>query len=74
MSLSDYKEAIKNIIDWTNNELLLKHWKQQIEWDVENQSVFEFSDEEWNLVQEGIEEYKKGETISMQDFTSKRKW
>jgi len=73
MSLSDYKEAIKNIIDSTDNESLLKHWKQQIEWDVENQSVFEFSDEEWNLVQEGIEEYKKGETISMQDFTSKRK-
>ena len=73
MSLGDYKEAIKNIIDSTDNELLLKHWKQQIEWDVENQGSFEFSDEEWNMVQEGIEEYKKGEIISMQDFISKRK-
>ncbi len=31
MSLSDYKEAIKSLVDSTNDEMLLKHWKHQLE-------------------------------------------
>lgn len=73
MSVSEYKEAIKNIIDSTNNETLLKHWKKQLECDMENQDAIELSDEEWNLVQEGIADYKNGEVISLEEFISKRK-
>ncbi len=28
MSVGEYKEAIKSLIDSTNNETLLKHWKK----------------------------------------------
>lgn len=73
MSVTEYKEAIKSLIDSTNNETLLKHWKKQLEWDVENQNEIELSSEEWSLVQEGIADYEKGEVISLEDFTGKRK-
>jgi hypothetical protein len=73
MSLSEYKEAIKTLVDATDDESLLKHWKYQLEWDLENKDAIELSDEEWNLVQEGITEYKRGEVISFDDFMSKRK-
>jgi hypothetical protein len=55
------------------NEALLKHWKKQLEWDVENQNEIELSSEEWSLVQEGITDYKNGKVISLQEFVSKRK-
>jgi hypothetical protein len=54
MSVSEYKEAIKSLIDSTNNETLLKYWKKQLEWDFGNQNEIELSSEEWSLVQEGI--------------------
>lgn len=73
MSVNEYKEAIKNIIDSTDNEVLLKHWKIRLECDMENQDAIELSDEEWNLVQEGIADYKNGEVISLEEFISKRK-
>lgn len=50
MGLSEYKKAIKSIIDSTDNESLLKHWKKQLEWDIENQTEVELSSEEWSLV------------------------
>lgn len=73
MHLSEYKDAIKSLVDATNNEALLKHWKKQLEWDVENQNEIELSSEEWNLVQEGMADYKNGEVISLEEFISKRK-
>ena len=72
MSLNEYKESIKNLIDTTDNEVLLKHWKEQLEWDVKNQDEVTLSDEEWNLVEEGIADYEKGEVISLEEFISKR--
>jgi len=73
MSVNEYKEAIKSLIDSTNNEMLLKHWKKQLEWDVEHENEIELSSEEWSLVQEGITDYENGELISLQEFISKRK-
>jgi len=73
MSLNEYKEAIKSLVDSTDDETLLMHWKHQLEWDLENRDVIELSAGEWNLVQEGIAEYSKGEVISFEDFISKRK-
>ncbi len=73
MSLNEYKESIKQLIDSTNNEDLLKHWKKQLEWDVEHQNNFELTDEEWHLVQEGMADYEKGEIISLEEFVNKRK-
>jgi hypothetical protein len=59
MSLEDCKEAIKELVDSTDNELLLQHWKMQLEWDVQHQDEFSFSVEEFQLVGEGIQDYKK---------------
>ena len=73
MSVREYKEAIKSLIDSTNNEILLKHWKKQLEWDVEHENEIELSSEEWSLVQEGITDYENGELISLEEFISKRK-
>ena len=73
MSVNEYKEAIKSLIDSTNNEMLLKHWKKQLEWDVEHENEIELSSEEWILVQEGITDYQNGELISLEEFISKRK-
>ncbi|PVD49770.1 hypothetical protein DC498_23260 [Terrimonas sp.] len=73
MSLNEYKESIKNLVDSINDETLLKHWKHQIEWDIENSDAIELSAEEWSLVQEGIADYKKGDVITLEDFISKRK-
>jgi hypothetical protein len=73
MSLNEYRESIKTLIDSTEDETLLKHWKKQLERDIENKNEVELSSEEWSLVQEGIEDYKKGETISLEEFISERK-
>jgi len=73
MSVNEYKEAIKSLIDSTNNEMLLKHWKKQLEWDVEHENEIELSSEEWSLVQEGVTDYENGELISLEEFISKRK-
>jgi len=73
MSVNEYKEAIKSLIDSTNNEMLLKHWKKQLEWDVEHENEIELSSEEWSLVQEGITDYENGELMSLEEFISKRK-
>ncbi len=73
MKLNEYKRSIKHLVDSTNNELLLMHWKKQLEWDVEHQNELELSSEEWNLVQEGIAEYENGEVISLEEFIGKRK-
>ena len=73
MSVNEYKEAIKSLIDSTNNEMLLKHWKKLLEWDVEHENEIELSSEEWSLVQEGVTDYENGELISLEEFISKRK-
>lgn len=73
MSVNDYKESIRHLIDITNDEVLLKHWKKQLEWDVEHQQEVALSDEEWSLVEEGLADYEKGEVISLEEFVSKRK-
>ncbi len=43
-----------------------------MEWDVQHQNEFELTDEELSLVQEGIEDYEKGEVISLEEFIIKR--
>ena len=73
MNLTEYKETIKKLVDSTDNETLLMHWKNQLEWDVKHQDKVGLSDEEMSLVQEGIDEYEKGEVISFEEFISKRK-
>lgn len=72
MSLNDYKDSIKNIIDSTNNELLLKRWKKQLEWDIQHQQEIELSQNEWQLVQEGLAGYESGNVLSFEEFINKR--
>jgi hypothetical protein len=72
MSIPEYKETIKKLIDATNNEALLKHWKKQLEWDIEHEKEIELTDEEWNLVKEGIEDYRAGDTITLEEFLNKK--
>ena len=73
MNLTRYKESIKTLIDSTNNETLLKHWKKQLEWDVEHQDELELSREELNLVREGLVNYNNGEVLSFEEYISKRR-
>ena len=72
MNLNDYKASIKSIIDSTNNEGLLKHWKKQLEWDVQHQEEIELSGEEWKLVEEGLADYEDGSVLSFEEFLKKR--
>lgn len=72
MGIKEYKETIKKLIDATNNEALLKHWKKQLEWDIEHEKEIELTNEEWNLVKEGIEDYKAGDTLTLEEFLNKR--
>jgi len=72
MSLDEYKATIKTIIDETNNEALLKHWKAQLEWDIEHQEEIGLSNEEWKLVEEGIADYENGDVLSLEEFIAKR--
>jgi hypothetical protein len=73
MSLIEYKESIKSLIDSTTDELLLKYWKEQLEWDLQHQNELELSAEEWALIQEGIIDYENGNVLSLDEFISKRK-
>ena len=52
--------------------MLLKHWKKQLEWDMQHRNEIEFSQEEWNLVQEGLADYKNGDVLSLEEFINKR--
>jgi len=72
MNLNDFKDSIKTIIDSTNNEALLKHWKKQLEWDIRHQQEIEFSKEEWDLVEEGLADYENGAVLSFEEFLQKR--
>jgi hypothetical protein len=72
MSVNEYKDSIKKLIDLTDNELLLTHLKKQLEWDFEHQNEMLLSDEEWNLVEEGLADYEKGQVISLDEFIGKR--
>jgi sulfur relay (sulfurtransferase) DsrC/TusE family protein len=73
MTTQDYKQLLKLLIDTTNNEALLKHWKKQLERDIQHQEELELSMEEWNMVEEGIAEYNNGAVISLEEFITKRK-
>jgi hypothetical protein len=72
MGISEYKTSLKNLIDATNNEALLKHWKKQLEWDLEHEKEVVLTDEEWKLVQEGIADYEAGDTLTLEEFINKR--
>ncbi len=72
MSLDDYKNSIKEIVDFTDNELLLKHWEKQLQWDIDNLKEADLSDEEWHMVEEGIADYRNGNVISLEEFINKR--
>ncbi|MBA4195931.1 MAG: hypothetical protein C0459_00095 [Chitinophaga sp.] len=73
MSIAEQKEDIKRLIDATENETLLMHWKQQLEWDVEHEKEFVLSNEELQLLQNSLEAYEKDNTISLAEFIGKRK-
>lgn len=73
MSIAEQKEDIKRLIDATENETLLMHWKQQLEWDVEHEKEFVLSNEELQLLQNSLEVYEKDNTISLAEFIGKRK-
>jgi hypothetical protein len=72
MNANDYKNSIKSIVESTNNEALLKHWQKQLEWDVQHQHEVNLSEDEWNLVQEGITDYENGAFISLEQFLTKK--
>jgi hypothetical protein len=72
MNLNDYKDFIKSIIDSSNNEALLKHWKKQLEWDVQHQEEIELPSEEWKLVEEGLADYENAAVLSFEEFLKKR--
>jgi hypothetical protein len=73
MSLAEYKESIKKIVDATNDEALLKGWKILLEHDLKQENEVEFTDEEWLQIQKGLEDYRRNETISFEEFINKRK-
>jgi hypothetical protein len=73
MSLNEYKESIKNLIDSIDNEVLLKHWKKQLEWDLQHQKEIGLSPEEWALAEEGIVDYENGDVISLDEFIKQGK-
>ncbi len=72
MSLDNYKDSIKQIIDSTNNEFLLRYWEKQLQWDINNLKETDLSNEEWRLVKEGIADYRNGDVISLEEFINKR--
>ena len=72
MSITAFKVSLKKIIDATNNEALLKHWKKQLEWDLEHEKEIELTDEEWNMVKEGIADYESVHTLTFEEFINKR--
>ena len=72
MSIAEYKTSLKNLIESTNDEKLLMQWKEQLEWDVKNDGEVELTDEEWQDVQEGLEDIKNGKTISFNEYLKKR--
>ncbi len=73
MSMNQYREEIKSLIDATNDEALLAHWKKRLQYDMENREAVELSEEEWTLVEEGMTDYKNGKVVSLEEFISKRK-
>ena len=73
MSIAEYKESIKKIVDATDDEALLKGWKILLERDLEQENEVEFTDEEWLQIQKGLEDYRRNETISFEEFINKRK-
>jgi hypothetical protein len=73
MSLAEYKESIKKIVDATDDEALLKGWKILLEHDLKQENEVEFTDEEWLQIQKGLEDYRRNETISFEEFINKRK-
>ena len=60
MSVNEYKDSIKHLIVIADDEVLLQHWKKQLELDVEHQQEITLSDEEWSLVEEGLADVEKG--------------
>jgi len=73
MSLAEYKESIKKIVDATDDEALLKGWKILLEHDLKQENEVEFTDEEWLQIQKGLEDYRRNKTISFEEFINKRK-
>jgi len=73
MCITEYKESIKKLVDNTESEALLKAWKFQLERDTKESLEAAFTEDEWNLVQEGPAEYGNNEMISFEEFISKRK-
>ncbi|MEO6455388.1 MAG: hypothetical protein ABIN97_15010 [Ginsengibacter sp.] len=72
MNIDQYKNSIRKIVDSTNNESLLIHWEKQLQWDIEHLNEINLSEQEWNLVQEGLADYENGNVISLEEFINKR--
>lgn len=72
MSVEEYKASIKSLVDATDNEILLKHWKAQLEKDIQSQSPAELSEEEWKLVEEGLADYNSSAVMTLEEFIKAR--
>ncbi len=72
MNIDQYKNSIKQIVDSTDNELLLIYWEKQLQHDIEHINEIVLSDQEWSFVEEGLADYKAGNVISFDEFISKR--
>ncbi|HRI21996.1 MAG TPA: hypothetical protein PLA68_13635 [Panacibacter sp.] len=70
MTITEYKESIKQIVDTTDNEKLLKFWKLQLEHDIKN--GIELDDTEWEFMQADPGDLGNAKVISLEEFVSKK--
>ena len=62
MSIAEYQLSLKNLIDATNDETLLKRWKEQLEADIAEAKETNLSGTEASSSGETQEEPKKDDT------------
>jgi hypothetical protein len=72
MNIAAYKQSIKTLVDATNDEQLLSFWKERMEWEGKHKDEIELNNQEWQLVEEGLDDIKNGNTISFESFLAKR--
>lgn len=72
MSIQEYKNWLKNLVESTNDKELLMQWKEQLEWDLQHKGEADLSAEEWSMVQEGLADYKAANVLSLEEYLKKR--
>jgi hypothetical protein len=56
MSIAEYQLSLKNLIDATNDETVLKRWKAQLEGDLERMREKNPADKQESSLNEGAQE------------------